>query len=350
MNAITITPFEGTEAADAEIAEIHALSVAVAREQLPDDPPFPLEDVVIWFRSPRPHTAVYRWVAREEGVLVGYANFDHSTTDDNTNLGGFEIEVPAHRRREGIGARLLASVLDVAEREGRTLLHSMTSIDSPGASFLDAIGGRCKIVNRRSRVLIDEVDRGLMREWVAKAEERAAEYEMLSWIGRTPDDLVEAFAALIEVMNTAPREDFEMEDERYTPDMLRASEERAERNGLSVYTAVARHKPSGELAGFSQVGITKHAPWQGWQWGTGVWPKHRDRGLGRWVKADVMLRLLERPGLRWVDTWNAQSNDSMLGINVAMGYKPLKSVGEWQVSLDDARSAVDARLERADVG
>lgn len=348
MSDITITPFDAKAASDDEVAELHAFFEAIYHERLPDDPWMPVADLANRFRHPRAIAVDHRWLARDAaGELVGFSHLFYEDIEENRNLAGVDVQLRGDRRRAGLGSRLMTYGLEVAEREGRTSLYATAPLDGPGAAFLEAIGASCKIVNRRSRLLISEVDRGLLEGWVSKAAERAADYEMLSWTGRTPEDLVDSFAALIEVMNTAPRDEFEMEDEHFTPDMLRDNDDRAERNGLCVYSAVARHVPSGELAGFTQAGVTANAPWQGWQWGTGVWPKHRNRGLGRWLKADVMLRLLDRPGLRWVDTWNAQSNDAMLGINVAMGYKPFDADGEWQVPLETAVAAVAAKLGSA---
>jgi hypothetical protein len=49
------------------------------------------------------------------------------------------------------------------------------------------------------------------------------------------------------------------------------------------------------------------------------------------VKAGLLLRLPElRPDARRVHTWNAEENAFMLGINVALGFRPVGVSGEWQ--------------------
>ena len=81
-----------------------------------------------------------------------------------------------------------------------------------------------------------------------------------------------------------------------------------------------------------------------WQGDTGVWPEHRERGLGRWLKAVNGLRLIEeRPEVRWLYTGNAASNRAMLAINDAMGFRPVRYIGAWQVSVDAARRFVASR-------
>jgi hypothetical protein len=81
-----------------------------------------------------------------------------------------------------------------------------------------------------------------------------------------------------------------------------------------------------------------------WQGDTGVWPKHRERGLGRWLKAVNALRLLdEQPEVEFIDTWNAGSNEAMLAINVAMGFRPLENWGIWQAGTDVVAEALARR-------
>jgi GNAT superfamily N-acetyltransferase len=84
----------------------------------------------------------------------------------------------------------------------------------------------------------------------------------------------------------------------------------------------ARHDETGELAGYSELIFTPRRRWLGEQGDTAVDPAHRERGLGRWLKAANILRLLdEKPDVRAVETWNDGSNAAMLSINEAMGFR-----------------------------
>ncbi len=81
-----------------------------------------------------------------------------------------------------------------------------------------------------------------------------------------------------------------------------------------------------------------------YQGDTGVYPKHRERGLGRWLKAAMALRLLaERPGVDRIVTENAESNEAMLKINVDMGFRPRQNWGGWQIPRDRARASLSSR-------
>ncbi|HET9188433.1 MAG TPA: GNAT family N-acetyltransferase, partial [Acidothermaceae bacterium] len=68
---------------------------------------------------------------------------------------------------------------------------------------------------------------------------------------------------------------------------------------------------------------------------TVVRPDHRNRGLGRWVKAE-MLRWLaeEEPQLEQIVTWNATENAAMRDINTELGFVAGDTWAEWQFNVD----------------
>ena len=60
-------------------------------------------------------------------------------------------------------------------------------------------------------------------------------------------------------------------------------------------------------------------------------PAHRGRGLGLWVKADMLVRLrAERPEVAEVLTGNASSNRHMLAVNERLGYRLWSQINGWQ--------------------
>jgi GNAT superfamily N-acetyltransferase len=73
---------------------------------------------------------------------------------------------------------------------------------------------------------------------------------------------------------------------------------------------------------------------------TGVRADARGRGLGKWLKAAMLLHVREiYPGLQTVITGNASSNGPMLAINKAMGFKQHRAGNEYQISLKKLREA-----------
>ena len=102
-----------------------------------------------------------------------------------------------------------------------------------------------------------------------------------------------------------------------------------------MYRVLARHRETGELAGHTVVRRRRRAsrarP-------TSTTPRscgsHRGHRLGVLLKTDMNLWLREvQPQLAEIDTWNAESNDHMIGVNDAIGYRIMGRELEFQKSL-----------------
>ncbi len=108
----------------------------------------------------------------------------------------------------------------------------------------------------------------------------------------------------------------------FTADRVRAYEtaQLAQSNGF--YRIYARHRGTGELAGQTVVAVDTDVPQLGEQHDTSVVRTHRGHRLGLLLKAEMMLWLREaEPQLEEVDTWNAESNPYMIGVNEVLGYR-----------------------------
>ncbi|MEO7194828.1 MAG: GNAT family N-acetyltransferase [Pseudonocardiaceae bacterium] len=91
---------------------------------------------------------------------------------------------------------------------------------------------------------------------------------------------------------------------------------------------------TGRLVAFTMlVGFTT-SRWFAGQEDTIVAPEHRGHRLGTLIKvANLHLAQSQRPELRVIDTCNADSNQHMVRINEAMGFRPHHRTGEWQLDL-----------------
>lgn len=303
----------------------------------PDDPPRPFEWYVGEWRHETDVWRTERWILTDGDRVVGSSGAD---IDLHQNLENAQcwVFVNPEARGEGHGRRLAAALFNWLEENGRVRPAFRLPEGSEHEGLARRSGAKLALRMKDSRLLMDDVDRELMQAWVDRAAERAGDYEVVRLETPIPVEHLEAVAQVNDVMNDAPFEDYVHEDEIMTPEKWRAEEAALASRQDKLIFYIARHEPSDEFVGFTNMAYQTLQPEQGWVWNTGVRSDHRNKGLGRWVKAAMMLHLLDQlPEVRRLDTFNAGSNEPMLNINVEMGFKPLQVIVNWQGDLATMR-------------
>lgn len=279
-------------------------------------------------------------------------------TQDNTHLAFLQVVVHPEHRRRGVGGTLLDEAERIAAEGGRRtfivdtehgaeppegadgVLEPPTGsgrvrATDPGAVMAARRGYRFEQAERYS-VLELPVDDGLLERLHADAAEKVGgDYRLVSWTDRTPEEWVDDVARLENRMSTdAPKGGLEMEEDRWDAERVRTYEKRIADSGQGFLVVAAEHVPTGRLAAFTMVAYPQDRPEVVYQEDTLVLSEHRGRRLGMYVKTDLLRRLRDvRPDARRVHTWNAEENGYMLGINVALGFRPRGVAGEWQKKL-----------------
>ena len=328
-----------------ELRQLHGAVATALGAPLPGEEPSPFEGWLADERRLDSFLEMVRFAAFDDGTgqPVGYGRVELDR-DANTHVGWVSVVVAEGRRRRGVGSALLRALVDVAADDGRVSIGANADEGSPGEAFLGGLGLSRRNVAHQSRLPMDAVDVAMLDEWVGRAAERASGYSLRGWDGPTPDEVVEDFAVAHDVMNSAPRGDLDLADERMTPDRLRAVEAGRARAVTTWWTLCAVEDATGALAGFTQLSFPRFRPTVARQNDTGVEPAHRERGLGRWLKAAMLLRVLEeKPEVEQVETWNAGSNAPMLAINHALGFRLARVSANWQGDLDVVRKGLEAR-------
>ena len=74
---------------------------------------------------------------------------------------------------------------------------------------------------------------------------------------------------------------------------------------------------------------------------TGVRHECKSRGLGKWLKAAMMLDLREKyPNIKVIDTDNFNSNRPMLAINERMGFKLFEQYMFYKIRVEDLAAKI----------
>jgi GNAT superfamily N-acetyltransferase len=283
-----------------------------------------------WDGEPGRHFLAYDG-DRPVGLLVV-----HYTDYDNLDLAWLHLAIRPEERRQGHGTALLEAAYDVCRAMKRPLVGADGWDSDRTRAFAAANGFEQKSQGIMRRQHLAELPAGLVDRLYDEAAPAAKAYELVRIFGYTPTDLLEPLAEAAAAINDAPLDDLEIEDEVFSGDRLKAYETAQIEGGHRFYRIIARHRDTGELAGLTVVTVDSEDPTIGDQHDTSVVRSHRGHRLGQLLKADMLRWLAEaEPQVATIDTWNAESNDHMVGINERLGYRIMGRGLEYQRRLPD---------------
>jgi GNAT superfamily N-acetyltransferase len=291
-----------------------------------------------------------RFVVRENGVAVGFADYETRREGDAAGTAWVDLGVLPDARRRGYGTLLAEHLESLAAAEGRSQLIAYvrslgdgeprlappTGFGSVPAGngevrFLQQRGWELGQVMRCSRLALPPDEEALA---AVRDRARAAagdEYRLHTWVARSPARWLADLADLETRMSTdAPSGGVDEPEDVWTAERVADEEERSLAGPRTRFTAVVEHVASGRLAGFSQVEAPASRERPAFQQDTLVLREHRGHRLGWLLKvATTDLLLAERPGHPAVITYNAEENRPMLDVNEAVGFVPLEHEGVW---------------------
>lgn len=280
------------------------------------------------------------FLLRAGGEVIGSSSLA-LPLKDNTHIAHLAVCVRPEHRRRGFGSQALALLEAEALSSGRTTAQSTTSwpyelgpsgAGSPGREFARRHGYALALGDVQSRLPLP-VDPAVLDTLAADIAESIAEYDIRSWVGPVPDDVIEGWAILDASIDTeAPSGDLDIEPVKPDVSSIRESEELIARQNRTSFGTIALAR-DGSAAAYTQL-VVSSDDGNAYQWGTLVRRADRGRRLGIAVKLSN-LRMLqhEAPQTRAVYTYNADSNAHMLAVNTLLGFRPSERMGELQKHL-----------------
>lgn len=301
--------------------------------------PWQLEELRVLLREPTQRYLTLGWSGLVDGRVVA-TGFLRAPQQDNLERAEISVHTVPGARRRGHGAAMLAHIEHAARSHGRTILvgESAWAYDegpdaAPGPLFATARGFDLALgeVKRELRLPVDD---GVLAELEAETAPYHRDFELRSFVGPVPDDLLDGWARLTSsLMTEAPVGELTVEDEAADPALVREGERVVELQGRRKYNTVALDA-SGDLVAYTDLATTVHEPGRAYQWGTLVRRDARGHRLGLAVKlANLRLLQSERPDIEVVTTYNAEVNAHMIGVNERLGFRPVARLGEFQKKL-----------------
>lgn len=289
------------------------------------------------------------WAVRVGEETVGRAVVD-IPHEEGSRVAIATIELRPRVWGRGIGSAIVPHVEAFARAHGRTVIQNWTEQqqsdadritprtgfgsvpDDHVARFLTRHGFHLEQVYRISSLPRTPDSEQRAQALLAEAHEAARGYRVLQWEIPTPAEHVAGFAWLKSRMSTdAPSAGLDADEEAWDADRLIRSEERIAEMNQRLLVTVAQHVDTGELAGFTELGIGPDLTATTHQHDTLVLREHRGHRLGQLVKCAALLRWSEiAPESPSIITYNAEENRPMLSINEALGFIAIAYEGAWR--------------------
>jgi mycothiol synthase len=336
-------PIDFSHATEKEYASLSTFKNILNQEYRPDDPPILLEEHIQGWKNIPDFIEYEAYIAWHPSgpEIIAYCDCMIFHTGDNEHSADLRVEVLPSYRNRGIGRQALHLLLPFIKKNNRTLLISFTSdLIRETAIWFEHLHGRRGLRMHVNQLRVSEFNKTLLDMWLAERENKRSEFDAYFLSGPYPDDRIDQIAALFQkVGNDSPRDELQLEDFIFTPEILRQEEKNLFSQRNLRWTMYLIDRNNGNLAGLTEVFWNPNRPMILNQAFTGVYPAYRNHGLGRWLKAEMMNKiLLERPEVEFIRTNNANSNGPMLKINTEMGFKPYLSNTIWQVDTADVET------------
>ena len=268
----------------------------------------------------------------EEGRLLGWAHWHHSTDTYHSQKFSIDITVHPDRQRRGIGARLYDTLMtELAPFDPIVLWANVRETFAPSIRFVERRGFREKRRAWESRLAVAEFDPAPFEAKAARAVEgltitTAAKVRETDpqWQGKLHD-------LHKEVLADVPRVD------EHTPPTL---EEYAARHlGNPGYMPEAHFlvMDREDFVAESDLFRSEELPDVYYQGITGTRRAYRNRGLALALKLRTVAHARAN-GIREIRTWNDTLNAPMLHINVAMGFVRQPAWISFEMQLQEERA------------
>ncbi len=339
-----IHPFDIENASDEDWASFYRFTIETMNELSPEKP-VPSVEVVkadmvnsLLFQN----VVAFKVVKKDEPhVFVAWLRCSHYKEEAASYPGNEEfcrihLAVHENHRRKGIARNLIAEAYEHALNNNKTQFTGLL-LNHASRELMQKIGGKEALAVRINHLNMIDVDWDLMEQWMTEGPQRSPT-SSLEFHVRIPDSILEDYCNVYtEVFNQAPRDELTTGDHIFTPDEWRTREEKVREKGQTWITAVVEEQ-NGEISGLTDVVYEPSTPTILHQYLTGVQEKFRGRGLGKWLKAAMLLKIRhEYPEVKFVSTVNATSNEPMLAINERMGFKLIREEYSYQVDVQKVK-------------
>ncbi|MFX0204998.1 MAG: GNAT family N-acetyltransferase [Candidatus Hodarchaeota archaeon] len=332
--------FDPEKASDELWDLLYPLFEKIWLEMHPDDPLPSKETTKKDILLPDPDMKNYRWLAynKDETLIIGYGRvsiYKRSSPAyyENKHIAFGSLFTDQEFRRSGIGTELLKILMTKVLEEKKTVFQGGSHLPSAYA-FCKAFGGKIAITEEESRLNLAEVDWNMIEAWKKDGPLKAKGASLIRFETVAEDDIEDFCQIYTEVLNQVPKEDVEWEAKE-TPETRRQREDREKKLG-AIRTTFISKEADGTISGITETFYHPDRKTILDQGLTGVKEEYRGRGLGKWLKAEMLSYVRERfPDVGVIATDFALTNDPMIAINRRLGFKFYKKYKAYKFDVEE---------------
>ncbi len=344
IETLSITHFNPETASESDFEKAIHIQLESFKENNPNDPPPPehLLRKQMEMMNSHPVFRLNIYIAETAGgVLSGglitiQGKPDSEDYDNQKHMGMLLPIILPDFRRQGFGTELLRfGVKTLRQNKEITVIQGDSSSDA-GRAFAQSFGASVAIESRDNRAYVENIDWSMVEQWASEGEKSNPDVTIEFFAGLPGEEDIEAYSQLYtEVFNQQPFEELEGLETTWTPERLREIHARMQETGTTDYVMFTR-EANGELSGMTELSFNPERAHRAGQGLTGVQENHRGRGLGKWLKAKMLLYMRENfPDVEHIATTNAASNAAMLSINERLGFKVYKHNTMYKIPIEE---------------
>jgi GNAT superfamily N-acetyltransferase len=305
----------------------------------PDGSGWALRELAVLIRDRTASTSELAVVRGDDGDVEASA-WVRMPERENRQVAEVRLVVHPRWRGRGSGRALLDHCEQMVRSRDRHTIVATTDEPvreaeaSASARFARAAGYEPALAEAR-RSLALPVDPAFLDRLEAACLCFSSAYELVAWIGACPDGYLDGRVALARSISTdAPQGKLAKEADDVDADRIRTFEKAIDAMDRDEYSAGAVETSTGELVGFTEIGVPRTLPKHAYQFDTVVLHAHRGHRLGTLLKIANLRALAERsPATEYVLTWNAIENDPMIRVNDMLGFEVVGLGTAWQKDL-----------------
>jgi GNAT superfamily N-acetyltransferase len=344
---LRIEEYDPRDLGEVEWKSFFALHEQRRRGLFPRDPLPSREKRRKYMASGHPSWDIYWWRAfaprDARFVALGgcwWESTESPSYEANRHIGYVDVYVDTGWRCKGVGTAALRAILSQARAQGKTLIRAENVEPRTGVPLCHKLGGKVVAERHFNRLYLADVDWSLMEQWRREGATRASGATIERFEDVPKRDIEQYCQLYTEVANQAPAGDLAGEMV-VTPQQRRQDEDEVRKNGYEWHTMVSR-EPDGTLSGLTEMFYAPVEPWQLEQELTGVGEAYRGRGLGKWLKAEMLRFIVDRyPEAVFVNTGNADQNAPMVSINERMGFREILAQPFYEFDINQLADSLD---------